>query len=631
MQNNDAISRRNQKPFVSIGFKLIAMISFIIVGSLGGMTFLATRFFSADVETSVKFNTLERAEMISSKLEEDFASIIEKGRFIASALEGGIVAGGSGERLQSVLFREGEGILSVAPADQKNGAIIVRGISSDEKTLKRFMDGPFDAKVLVKENEAAFMRSFRMETVILNVSDKFTSPVIALSFPYIVTRPDVADRIIILFIAADRFLNVLKSNQMYVDFVVDGQGDLLVHPDASLLSAKSNVSTLAIVRDMLTSPARLKQLRYEDESGETYLGSYKKLAIGGLGTVSTVKESLAMESVFTIQRRNILITVIIVAIAILATFLFSKTLTLPVKRLVAGTGQIRDGDFDVKIKPAAHDEIGNLTEAFAEMAKGLAERAKIKDAFGKFVNKEIAERVLRDEIKLGGERKVATIMFSDIRSFTAISENLSPEEVVEFLNDYMTRMVSCVNETHGVVDKFIGDAVMAVWGAPVSHGNDTENAVNGTLMMRKALMEFNVGRGGPKKPIIRIGCGVNTGPVLAGQIGSHERMEYTVIGDAVNLASRIEALNKPFGTDILVSENAYAVVKDIFRTEPMKAIKVKGKSEPQQIYAVIGRMDDPDSPKSLAEVRSLLGIEYRDISDIDPDEHEEKYEIINKE
>jgi adenylate cyclase len=242
---------------------------------------------------------------------------------------------------------------------------------------------------------------------------------------------------------------------------------------------------------------------------------------------------------------------------------------------------------------------------------------------------------MRDELTLGGERKSVAILFSDIRSFTAISEKLQPEEVVEFLNHYMTRMVECVNRTHGVVDKFIGDAIMAVWGTPVSKGNDTENAVNGALLMRASLMEFNRDRGGARKPVIRIGCGINTGEVLAGQIGSEDRMEYTVIGDAVNLASRIEALNKPFGTDILISGDSLALVKDVFAVERMQSIKVKGKEEPQQIYAVLGRRDDPARPKSLEELRNALGIKVesfkrRHDDAADPDHEEVKYEIIEQ-
>jgi adenylate cyclase len=170
---------------------------------------------------------------------------------------------------------------------------------------------------------------------------------------------------------------------------------------------------------------------------------------------------------------------------------------------------------------------------------------------------------------------------------------------------------------------------MAVWGVPYSIGNDTENAVNGALLMRRSLLEFNKGRGGPGKPTIKIGCGINTGSVIAGQIGSNERMEYTVIGDAVNLASRIESLNKPFRSDILLSQESYELVKDIFKVEPMKKITVKGKSAPQQVYAVLGRNDDPGVPENLDAVRRLIGYASGPLGeDVDPDAQEEKYEVL---
>jgi adenylate cyclase len=246
------------------------------------------------------------------------------------------------------------------------------------------------------------------------------------------------------------------------------------------------------------------------------------------------------------------------------------------------------------------------------------------------VNPELAELVVKDGVRLGGERKTVAILFSDIRNFTAISEKLDPEEVVDFLNMYMTRMVECIDRTGGIVDKFIGDAIMAIWGVPVSKGNDTENAIDAALMMRKSLIEFNRDRGDPKNPIIRIGCGINTGPVLAGQIGSENRMEYTVIGDTVNLASRIEDLNKPFGTDILISEDTYKSVKEIYAVERMEPIKVKGKDKPQQIFAILGRLDDAERPGTIEELRVLLGLEKQPFSRRaeDREKGELKYEIL---
>ena len=149
-------------------------------------------------------------------------------------------------------------------------------------------------------------------------------------------------------------------------------------------------------------------------------------------------------------------------------------------------------------------------------------------------------------------------------------------------------------------------------------------------MMRRSLLDFNKDRGTPDKPILRIGCGINTGYVLAGQIGSAKRMEYTVIGDSVNTASRIEALNKPFGTDILISENTYKLLKDRIIVEPMQPIKVKGKVAPLQIYAVIN-YKNAEGPKTLDEVRKFVGIPIpKNIPSTDELKEEVKYEILEK-
>jgi adenylate cyclase len=430
-------------------------------------------------------------------------------------------------------------------------------------------------------------------------------------------------------------LKAFQTAGIVKPFMVNDRGDIIAHSDGSIVLSGGNLAKLPIVDRMMKSTIDNGQSRYSDENGVFFLASFKKIDQYGCGVVSSVDERTAYQEVYNIQRRNIYLMIIMLSTAILIVFFFGRSITTPIIRLVAATKQIIQGNYRVNIRPTTRDEIGELTFSFIEMGKGLEEREKIKSAFGKFVNKEIAEAAMRDELRLGGERKNVAIFFSDIRSFTSISENLEPEQVVEFLNDYMTRMVKCVEENHGVVDKFIGDAIMAIWGTPLSSGNDTENAINSALQMRKELVLFNRDRGGPGKPFIKIGCGINSGPVLAGQIGSEDRMEYTVIGDAVNLASRIEALNKPFGTDILISEDAFAQVRDIFAVEKMQTIKVKGKEAPQQIFAVLGRLDDPSRIKTMDELRDMLGMEpqpfSRRSSDRDTtEEGEQKYEIIRE-
>jgi adenylate cyclase len=253
-------------------------------------------------------------------------------------------------------------------------------------------------------------------------------------------------------------------------------------------------------------------------------------------------------------------------------------------------------------------------------------------SFSHFTNLEVARRAMRGDLDLGGETKRATVFFSDIRSFTAISEGMPPHEVVEFLNDYMTRMVACINKTGGAVDKFIGDSVMAHWGAVATAGSpaaDALNCVRSALAMREALQEFNGGRdGGSQQPYVRSGCGIDTGQVVSGQIGSTERMEYTVIGNTVNLASRIEELNKPLHTDILITENTWELIGQELIAEEMPSFTVKGKEKPVRMFAVIN-MRNTAGPQTLAEVRALLGITAPDMAKVDTGTEEKKYKIAN--
>jgi adenylate cyclase len=196
------------------------------------------------------------------------------------------------------------------------------------------------------------------------------------------------------------------------------------------------------------------------------------------------------------------------------------------------------------------------------------------------------------------------------------------DRIIYWLNNYFTKMVECVEKTNGVVDKFIGDALMAHWGTAYSAGNprvDAFNCVKAALMMRKVLYFMNRERKSkdPANPVIHIGCGINSGIVTAGQLGSDKRMEYTVFGDPVNLASRLEVFAKSLGVDIIISENTWNLVGDKFVTEEMPSVKIEGKEKPVRIFAVINFYGEPKGPQNIDEVRSLLDIELPDLEKLD--------------
>ncbi len=219
------------------------------------------------------------------------------------------------------------------------------------------------------------------------------------------------------------------------------------------------------------------------------------------------------------------------------------------------------------------------------------EKIMVKDVFSRYVTTQVADQILEDGLTLTGEKRHATILFCDIRDFTRISEGMQAEEVVHFLNEYLSLMIDVIFEFGGTLDKFVGDEIMAVFGVPVQGEDDEIRAVSAAVKMREILAHLNDRRALEGKEAIRFGIGIHSGEVVAGNIGSEKRMEYTVIGKSVNLASRIQNLNKHFNSDILITSETYDTVKNVFEFEKQPMVRVKGISRTISTYRVVGRKD----------------------------------------
>ncbi len=235
------------------------------------------------------------------------------------------------------------------------------------------------------------------------------------------------------------------------------------------------------------------------------------------------------------------------------------------------------------------------------------EKRKVRAAFGQYLSPEVIRRLLLNPRLVDPRKTAITVMFSDIRGFTTISEKLDAQELAIFLNQYLSDMTRIVFEQQGTLDKYIGDAVMAFWGAPFEEDDHAVKACETALDMMKRVREMQAQWKAEGKPLLDIGIGLNTGVASVGNMGSALRYGYTALGDAVNLSSRLEGLNKEYGTHILATETTYTEAKDAgFVFRELDLIQVKGKLQPVTLYELMARRDEAASNGSMAELAARL-------------------------
>jgi adenylate cyclase len=639
------LSEKEQKVKFSIGAKLVSIISALMVVSLGGMTIIGTLMIGKDVRLTAEDSNYSINKRSALSAQNTLETVYNDTLLLLNALtmlNSNDLLAEKGEAAVDFFFRN----------NREVGAICVNdSIYKDEEGKQLFVNRNFMVANRLTATQMSDYINTQVEAaslaqdgeyLILNVTPFFNVEMIEMLFPW--KNGDIESSVSVFF-SIERLKEIFSDNVNH-SFIINGTGDVLVDPDPALVRAGVNLRNKPFIKQILEGNTQNIQSTYDDEDGMNFF-AYKRLSIGNAVVITVISSKEVFKGVVSTTWRNILLSASVLLLSILFILLFARHLSKPLQELTKAAGQIESGFYHINILSKHKDEIGILSNSFNSMSRGLL-------SFEKFTNKSLANLARSGKLVTGGVDRKATIFFSDIRGFTAISEKLKPDEIVEFLNDYLDRMVACVNATGGIVDKFIGDAVMAHWGAVDPSGDlkrDALNCVKTALMMRASLRSFNEGRGGDKKPVIKIGCGINSGNLIAGQIGSNERLEYTVIGDAVSFADRVETFNKPFGTEILISESVWKLCGEFLITEEMPSVMEK--RDKVRMFAVVN-MEDPDEvdnilklldampknarritrhcigqsgPQTLADVRALLGIATPDLSKVNTDEEEKKYKI----
>jgi class 3 adenylate cyclase len=296
-------------------------------------------------------------------------------------------------------------------------------------------------------------------------------------------------------------------------------------------------------------------------------------------------------------RYGILLLMAALALGLIVAFALTLSLVRPLRRLLGGAAAVQGGALDTELPVTSRDEVGQLTAAFNSMVRELRAKSRIRETFGRYVDPRIVTSLIdRPDLLAGkGERRTMTMLFCDMKGFTSISEGMTPSGMVNVVNRYLATMSEPIRRHNGIIDKYIGDAIMAFWGPPFSSSEDQARlACEAALDQLERLEAFRaelpelmgIKRGIPD---IDMRIGIATGEVVVGNIGSDVSMSYTVMGDSVNLASRIEGVNKIYGTRILISAPTADNVRDTLELREIDSLLVVGKQEPQKVFEVLGR------------------------------------------
>ena len=594
---------------LSISIKLILLMMFVLLISIIPISFKTLSIFESNAQRSAEETNLNT----SLQKNMDFESMLNNWMLRGQSLSQLYLQDLSNPTEQSLVSLESifaleKDIMAFEIYEVKYSNPVLLGSKFNTKIWKQNSFSVDWFNQLKKEKNLAFVKVAQAKNLLdVMLDQKTKQAILVFAFPVSQNEKGEILNFISLYIPQSVLQSQFVAKGTRQIFLANSEGSLLAHNNKEHIFSYSNYSEHLAIKRMLSEDSLRRQFKYIHPSNqETYMAAYAKNNMGYV-SVSEVSEKSVLINARLARKQAIYITQIMISLMILIVFFFSVSLTKPIENLVSVTQQIAKGNFDIQItnKHTAKDEVGTLALAMEDMLVGLKERDKVKNLFNKFHGSSVTEEMLNAESMLGGQKKNVSVFFSDLRGFTEFSEGHSPEEVVKMLNEYFAIMVKIINENHGVVDKFIGDAIMAVWGAPKSSGQDAYYAVKASLEMRLALQKLNEKRLSENLKAISIGIGIHTGEAISGTIGSDDRMEFTVIGDTVNQSSRIEASTKAFGVDLLISKETFQQVQEQFVIELAGKAEVKGKAEALELYKVLGFVNADGS-------HNIIKTEYSD-------------------
>jgi adenylate cyclase len=411
-----------------------------------------------------------------------------------------------------------------------------------------------------------------------------------------------------------KFLAASQISEQSLVFIFNGDGEVIAHPDPKkgLLIQGSDIKAQMVqgmdrkevVRAYELFSQKKDPLIIFEYEGVEYIGSFTRFPDDFpyewyLCIVAPSDEFVGV--INQSYQNNLMMAIIIMLFSAFFIYYLSRRISQPIVFLSQEIKRLQNFDMSGNLNFTSNvSEIQSIRDAMAALKRSLT-------SFGKFMPKTLVQKLISKgvDIKLGGKEKELSLFFSDIVSFTSISESMGAEKLALHLSEYLTELSHIIMETGGTIDKYIGDAIMAFWGAPVNDPNHAFNACHTALMCQKRLVELNRKWTMEGKPVFLTRIGLHAQNVIVGNIGSEERMNYTVLGDGVNLAARLEGVNKLYGTNIMASGVMYEKLKTKFLFRPVDVVAVKGKNESVIIYELLAQLVDEPSLLPSEHIQEL--------------------------
>ena len=574
-----------------IAFKLVLITTLLLIVATGFFAVRSSSFFEAELRQSYERSMQLQAKHRTAEVDSLLSAYMDRLRWLAVLATQTNSSRIDQKKSLDLYFSTEHDIMGIRVFTKqlKKEVLVAEVVNPAFKAVKaKTNDKEHQSPTVVWNDHLDKTSAFAGEVEIHKSYNGESVPVLSLIMPFVRDQQNNVTHVVEAQISLSKLEKIFASEDAFDIFLVDSEGQVLAHPDDDFVNTNQSLKSHPLVSSALKSGLRANHLpRFLNPTSNSYFYGVFDRSSYDLIIAAQVPESVILEPAIQVRHEAYYTGGMVLSAALTLIFIFSITLTQPIEKLLAFTDQVSRGEFDIHAgrKIRTRDEVHDLALAFDHMTTGLKALVRTQGA-------DVADTLMKANLDvLGGTKKQVTVLFSDLRDFTQFSENTLPEDVVSMLNEYFEVMVGCIERNGGRVNKFIGDAIMAIWGAPSSSGDDIGNAIRAALEMRVELDLLNQRRIARKQIPIRIGVGIHSGEVIAGTIGSKMRLEYTVIGDTVNQASRLEASTKAFGLDLLISEEVKTQAGSAFLIELAGTAEVKGKAEALKMFRVNGLVD----------------------------------------